>query len=52
MSNVKYAEGSYAEITCARSVVGAAFGSGIQDFNWTVGRPNVFTQVNLISYVI
>ena len=42
MSNTRYGEGSYSEVTCARSVVGAAFGSGIADYNWTIGRPNVF----------
>ena len=42
MSNTKYGEGSYSEVTCARSVQGSAFGSGIADYSFTIGRPNIF----------
>lgn len=38
-NNLKFMEMNYREVSCQKSVIGAAFTQGLQDFNWSVGYP-------------
>lgn len=38
------------EVTCQRSVSGSNFPAGVQDFNWTIARPNVWSPAD--SYFV
>ncbi|HSG20073.1 MAG TPA: hypothetical protein VLA31_04815, partial [Burkholderiaceae bacterium] len=38
------------EVTCQRSVGGSNFPAGVQDFNWTIARPNVWSPAD--SYFV
>ena len=42
MSSTRFSEGAFSEITAQRAVSGSNFQSGVIDYNFSIGSPNVF----------